>query len=80
MTATSKLTRKHQTTIPKAVLEALGARPGSQLLYEVQNGEVRLRARTGRLADLLRQPPLMPPPKRPVTIGEMRVAVAAAAE
>jgi AbrB family looped-hinge helix DNA binding protein len=78
MIATSKLTRKNQTTIPKAVLEVLGVKPGSQLLYEVQNGEVRLRARSGRLVDLLRKPPLMPPPKRPLTTKEMRDAVAEA--
>ena len=79
MIATSKLTRKNQTNVPKAVLEVLGAKPGSQLLYEVRNGEVRLKARTGRIVDLLRRPPLVHPPQRAVTIKEMQAVVAEAA-
>ena len=62
MTATSTLTRKNQTTVPKAVTEALGMKPADQFLYEIEAGHVILRARTGRLADLLQEPPPAPPP------------------
>jgi bifunctional DNA-binding transcriptional regulator/antitoxin component of YhaV-PrlF toxin-antitoxin module len=55
MTATSKLTKKNQTTVPKAVTEALGMKPADQFLYEIQADYVILRARTGRLVDLARK-------------------------
>ena len=75
MTATSTLTRRNQTTVPKAVTNALGMKPADQFLYEIEADHVILRARTGRLADLLQAPPPAPPPKRPPTQAEIDAAV-----
>jgi len=75
MTATSKLTKKNQTTVPKAVTEALGMKPADQFLYEIQADHVILRARTGRLADMLHEPPPVPPPKRPPIQAEIDEAI-----
>jgi len=52
MIAVSKITKKHQTTVPKAVLEALHASSGNQLVYIIEEGTVTLQARTGRMIDL----------------------------
>lgn len=49
---TSKLTRKNQTTLPKAVVEILGIKPSDRLVYEIDGDRITLRAKTGRLADL----------------------------
>jgi bifunctional DNA-binding transcriptional regulator/antitoxin component of YhaV-PrlF toxin-antitoxin module len=75
MATTSKLTKKNQTTVPKAVTEALGMKPADQFLYEIQADYVILRARTGRLADMLHEPPPAPPPKRPPTRMEIDEAI-----
>lgn len=75
MTATSTVTSKNQTTLPKVVVEALGVRPSDKLVYEIEDGRIMLRARTGRLADLLNEPPLVPPPKRPPTQAEIDEAI-----
>jgi bifunctional DNA-binding transcriptional regulator/antitoxin component of YhaV-PrlF toxin-antitoxin module len=75
MTATSKLTKKNQTTVPKVVTEALGMKPADQFVYEIQADYVVLRARTGRLLDLVNEPPLMPPPKRAPTQAEIDEAI-----
>ncbi|MDQ3011569.1 MAG: AbrB/MazE/SpoVT family DNA-binding domain-containing protein [Acidobacteriota bacterium] len=40
---TSKLSSKSQVTLPKAVREALGARPGDTIAYEVEGNLVRLK-------------------------------------
>ena len=40
----SRITAKGQTTLPKAVREALGVRPGDRVRYLVLDGEVRIRA------------------------------------
>lgn len=37
-----KLTAKSQTTIPKEVREALGAKPGDTLVYRINKGKVTL--------------------------------------
>jgi len=52
MIALSKITTKHQTTVPKAVLEALHASAGDQMVYRIEGGRVTLQARTGKMADL----------------------------
>lgn len=39
---TSKLTSKSQTTIPQAVRAALGLRPGDEILYRIDDGQVVL--------------------------------------
>ena len=49
----STLTSKHQTTIPKAVVEALKLRPSDQLVYEIEkDGRVILTAKTGTFASV----------------------------
>lgn len=39
----SRVTSKGQTTLPKAVREALAAQPGDRLRYTILDGEVRIR-------------------------------------
>lgn len=61
----STLTSKNQTTIPKAVVEALKLRPSDRLVYEIEaDGRVILSAKTGTFAsvaaDLARKPPSHP--------------------
>ncbi len=75
MRLSSRLTRKNQTTVPKAVIDALGMKPSDRLVYEIEADRVILRARTGQLADLLREPPSLPPPKQPPTQGEIDTAI-----
>ena len=76
MIATSTLTNKNQTTLPKSVVAALGIKPSDQILYEVEHGRVTLRPRKGRLADLARIEPFGPRPTRPFTVEEINTAVA----
>ena len=52
MLATSKVTKKNQTTIPKAVIAALGIKPADQIFYEIEGGKVTLHAKTERLIEL----------------------------
>ena len=40
----STVTSKGQTTLPKAVRDALGVRPGERIVYEIEGGCVRLLA------------------------------------
>lgn len=50
---TSTLTRKNQTTIPKAIVEALGLRPSTQLVYEIDGGgRVILTAKSATFATI----------------------------
>ena len=44
----SKLTSKAQTTIPAAVREALGLKPGDEVAYEIEEGRVILTRLTRR--------------------------------
>jgi antitoxin PrlF len=39
---TSKLTSKSQTTVPRAVRAALGLRPGDEIAYRIDDGQVIL--------------------------------------
>jgi antitoxin PrlF len=43
MMQTSKLSSKSQVTLPTEVREALGARPGDTIVYEVEGNVVRLK-------------------------------------
>lgn len=43
MTAYSTLSRKGQTVIPAEIRRFLGAEPGDHIVFEVVDGEVRLR-------------------------------------
>ena len=79
MLPTSTLTRKNQTTLPKAVVSALGLKASDQLVYEIEPGQVVVRARTGSLADFLVTPPAGPTPKRPFTLEEIHEAIAESA-
>jgi AbrB family looped-hinge helix DNA binding protein len=75
----STLTSKHQTTIPKAVVEALNLRPSDQLVYEIEkDGRVILTAKTGTFASVAAS---LPRRKNTVTrpVDEMKVAVKAMA-
>ncbi len=40
---TSKLSSKSQVTLPRKIREALGARPGDTIVYEVEGNVVRLK-------------------------------------
>jgi len=75
----STLTSKNQTTIPKAVIEALKLRPSDRLVYEIEaDGRVLLSAKTGTFASVAAE--LANKPKGPAkTIEEMNSAVKAAA-
>ncbi|MFU8894190.1 MAG: type II toxin-antitoxin system PrlF family antitoxin [Luteolibacter sp.] len=49
----STLTAKNQTTIPKAVIEALKIRPSEKLIYEIESdGKVLLSTKTGTFASV----------------------------
>ena len=49
----STLTSKNQTTIPKAVIEALNLEPSDQLVYEfADDGRIVLSAKTGTFASV----------------------------
>lgn len=51
---TSTLTNKHQTTIPKAVIEALKLKPADKLVYHINDhGQVILSARNGTFEALV---------------------------
>ena len=76
MIATSKVTRKNQTTLPKVVVEALNLQAGSRLIYDMGKEGIHLYARTGTLGDLLEGDPLVSPPASPVTVEEMNACIA----
>jgi AbrB family looped-hinge helix DNA binding protein len=74
---TSTLTRKGQTTIPRAVRERLGLKPGDQIAFMfVGDNEVRLVARNLTIDDLRG---MLPRPARAATLEEMDEAIAEAA-
>ncbi len=53
MTFTATLTSKNQTTIPKAVVKALAAKPSATLCFELESdGRVILTAKTATFAQL----------------------------
>lgn len=74
MSITSKLTAKNQTTIPKAVVEALQIKPSSMLLYEIEaDGRVLLSAKSATFEELADTFPTKRPMK-PVSNDQMKVA------
>ncbi|CAN5750158.1 hypothetical protein BH20VER1_BH20VER1_21930 [soil metagenome] len=79
MTATSTITSKNQTTLPKAVIEALGVQPSDKLLYEIEEGRVVLRARKGGLLELAKMKPFGPKPSRAFSVEEINASIAVAA-
>jgi AbrB family looped-hinge helix DNA binding protein len=80
----STLTSKNQTTIPKAVVEALHLKPSDQLVYEIESdGRIILSAKTGTFASVAAKLPAKLPAKvtrGPArTVEEMKTAVKAMA-
>lgn len=72
----STLTSKHQTTIPKAVVEALKLRPSDQLVYEIEkDGRVILTAKTGTFASVAASLPRRKNPPASHSVDEMNAAV-----
>ncbi|RYE57017.1 MAG: AbrB/MazE/SpoVT family DNA-binding domain-containing protein [Hyphomicrobiales bacterium] len=68
--ASSSVTSKGQTTIPKEVRDAMGIKDGTALRWKLRNGVLTVRAKTKRLEDFAGA--LGPPPNgRTVTIEEM---------
>lgn len=60
VSATSTMTSKGQTTIPKPVREALGIKEGTELRWSIEEGVLKVTAKTQNLADfagLLGKPP-----------------------
>ena len=75
MSITSKLTAKNQTTIPKAVVEALQIKPSSLLLYEIEpDGRVVLSAKSATFEELADTFPKKRP-RNPVSDEQMKEAV-----
>jgi antitoxin PrlF len=76
----STLTSKNQTTIPKAVIEALRLRPSDQLVYEIEpDGRVLLSAKTGSFASVAASLSRKSKNAKARTVEEMDAAVKTAA-
>ena len=72
----STLTSKHQTTIPKAVVEALKLRASDQLIYEIEaDGRVVLTAKTGSFASVAEDLSRKKRPGTVRTVDGMKAAV-----
>ena len=72
----STLTSKNQTTIPKAVIEALNLRPSDQLVYEIEaDGRVILSAKTGTFASVAAGLAGKPPSRPARSVDEIKAAV-----
>ena len=79
MVYSSTLTSKNQTTLPKAVVATLGAKPSSILAYEVlENGAVLLTAKSATFQEIASSFPKKKLPKA-VKVEDMKRAVAAGA-
>ena len=75
MTYQSTLTSKNQTTLPKAVVKALGASPSCKLTYEdAGDGKFLLTARTESFASLAGSFPKKKPTDA-VSLREMDSAI-----
>lgn len=75
MTYSSTLTSKNQTTLPKAVVALLGAKPSSVLSYEtLEDGSVRLTAKASTFADHLDTFPKKKPTRK-ITVEMMNAVV-----
>ena len=77
---TSTLTRKNQTTIPRAVVKALGLTPFTQLVYDIEeNGTVILSARNGTFDSVAKSLPRRAR-RRVRSLAEIEAAVSAGTE
>jgi AbrB family looped-hinge helix DNA binding protein len=71
------ITSKGQTTVPKEIRDKLGLKPGDKIVWTVENGRVRLRAKNRsikELAGFLRRPG-----QKPASLEEIDEAIAQAA-
>jgi bifunctional DNA-binding transcriptional regulator/antitoxin component of YhaV-PrlF toxin-antitoxin module len=72
----STLTSKNQTTVPKAVVEALKLKPSDQLVYEIgTDGRVVLTTKTETFASVAAGLPKRPKPSPVPTIDDMDKAI-----
>jgi len=72
----STLTSKHQTTIPKVIVEALKLRASDQLIYEIEgDGRVLLTAKTGSFASVAASLSRKKPPGAVRSVEGMKAAV-----
>lgn len=72
--AQSTLTAKGQTTVPQAVREHLGLKPGDKLDFVIEaDGSVQLRTRKVRIRDLAG---MLGKPSRSLSLEEMDEAIA----
>ena len=71
----SRITAKGQTTLPKAVREALSLNAGDKVRYFVHDGEVRIR----KVLPISRLYGALPYDGPPVSIEEMQEAIIASA-
>lgn len=70
---TTKITTKGQITVPKAIREHLNLAKGDRIEFLIgPNGRVTLIAAT---ADVRKLKGLVPKPKKPVTIADMKRAI-----
>ncbi|RMH37306.1 MAG: AbrB/MazE/SpoVT family DNA-binding domain-containing protein [Nitrospirae bacterium] len=70
---TATLTKKGQTTIPKAVRDYLHLRPGDRMEFILEeNGRVVL---VPAALDVRALKGILPPPKKPVTIEKMKKVI-----
>ncbi len=71
--ASSTITSKGQTTIPKSIRDRLGLKAGDRIEFLIEDGDrVVMIPATLSLADLAG---CLPAPKRPVTLEEMDRAI-----
>ena len=68
----STTTSKGQTTIPKQVRDAMGIKDGTPLSWTLENGELKVRARTRRLEDFVA---MVPPNGAHATVEDMNRAI-----
>ena len=54
VTATAKVSSKHQIVLPKEVRAELGIKPGNDLLFIIRDGEISVRARPASFAQAMR--------------------------
>jgi len=79
MVYSSTLTSKNQTTLPKAVVALLKAKPSSILAYEVlENGTVLLTAKSATFKEIADSFPKKKPAK-PIKVEDMKKAAASGA-
>jgi AbrB family looped-hinge helix DNA binding protein len=69
---TSQITSKGQTTIPRAVREALGLKTHDRLVYEVKKGQTVIHPMRGTIFDHRNS---VQPKRRPEDFGSVRAKV-----